>query len=185
VIRATIDTNVLASGFAGLEVRQSTPGAIVRHWRAGHFTLVISDHLLVELRRTFAKPYFTSRRSPTQIAAALTLLSREATVIVPGVDVAGVATHPEDDLVLATAATALVDYLITGTSRCNALAPIGTSALSRRANFLRCLSEKEPSVESEHPRTIESGLGLHCYLLSRRSGWSIADQRDQTCWRAR
>ena len=52
--------------------------------------------------------------SPAQIAAAVQLVAAEATVVVPTVTVAGVATHPEDDRVLAAAASARADYLVTG-----------------------------------------------------------------------
>jgi putative PIN family toxin of toxin-antitoxin system len=114
VIRATLDTNALASGFAGEAVPASTPGAIVRRWRAGRFELVVSPDILTELSRTFAKPYYTARRSRAQIAAAVQLVSAEATVVVPTVVVSGVATHPEDDRVLAAAVSARVDYLVTG-----------------------------------------------------------------------
>ncbi len=41
----------------------------------------------------------------------MALLEAEATVVVLTVPVTGVATHPEDDLVLSTAASAAADYL--------------------------------------------------------------------------
>jgi uncharacterized protein len=114
VIRATLDTNVLVSGLAGLEVPTSTPGAIVLHWLNDTFELVISAGILAELERTLTKPYYRSRRSPAQIEAAVRLIVRKATIVVPTITVSGVTTHPEDDLVLAVAASARVDYLVTG-----------------------------------------------------------------------
>jgi putative PIN family toxin of toxin-antitoxin system len=114
VIQATLDTNVLISGLAGLEVPTSTPGAIVRHWLNGAFELVTSAGILAELERTLTKPYYRSRRSPSQIAAVVSLVASEATIVVPTVMISGVTTHPEDDLVLAVAVSARVDYLVTG-----------------------------------------------------------------------
>lgn len=45
------------------------------------------------------------------VEAAVTLLLTEATLVEVTVSVDGVATHPEDDLVLATAASAAADFL--------------------------------------------------------------------------
>jgi uncharacterized protein len=114
VIRATLDTNVLVSGLAGLEVPASTPGAIVWHWLNDTFELVISAGILAELERTLTKPYYRSRRSPAQIEAAVRLIVSKATIVVPTITISGVTTHPEDDLVLAVAASARVDFLVTG-----------------------------------------------------------------------
>ena len=114
MIRATLDTNVLVSGLAGLDVPASTPGAIVWHWHNDTFELVISTSILAELERTLTKPYYRSRRSPAQIEAAVRLIVSKATFVVPTITISGVTTHPEDDLVLAVAASARVDYLVTG-----------------------------------------------------------------------
>jgi len=114
VIRATLDTNVLVSGLAGLDVPASMPGAIVWYWLNDTFELVISTSILAELERTLTKPYYRSRRSPAQIDAAVRLIVRKATFVVPTITISGVTTHPEDDLALAVAASARVDYLVTG-----------------------------------------------------------------------
>ena len=114
MIRATLDTNVLVSGLAGLTVPTSTPGAVFWHWLAGTFELVISADILAELERTLTKPYFRSRRSPEQIEATERLFTGGATMVEPTIVVSGVATHPEDDLVLAVVVSAGVDYLVTG-----------------------------------------------------------------------
>jgi predicted nucleic acid-binding protein len=113
VIRATLDTNLLVSGLALLTVPTSTPGAVFWHWLAGTFELVISADIMAELQRTLTKPYYLSRRSPEQIEATERLFTG-ATIIEPTIAVSGVATHPEDDLVLAVVVSADVDYLVTG-----------------------------------------------------------------------
>ena len=97
-----LDTNVLASGFVRHHPA-SPPVQLVDAWRAGIYTLVISDHILAELARTFAEPYFAQRLTLAQMAADLVLLRDEASPAPITAQVQGVATHPEDDLVLATA----------------------------------------------------------------------------------
>lgn len=106
MIVAVLDTNVLASGFIGEDKPDSTPGELMRRWRAKSFTLVVSQHILAELTDTFTDPYFTRRLSASTIADALDSLRIDAVVQPITVDVTGVASHAEDDVVLATALSA-------------------------------------------------------------------------------
>lgn len=114
MIRATIDTNVLASGF----IRPSPPpGRILQAWRLGVFAVVLSEHILDELERTLAEPYFSRHLSPAQRAANLALLRAEAFITPITSSISGVATHPDDDVVLATAISGGASFLITGDLR--------------------------------------------------------------------
>jgi predicted nucleic acid-binding protein len=57
-----------------------------------------------------------------------------AKIVVPSTTVAGVAPHPEDDLVLAAAVTAEADFLVTGDKRFLAVGSYaGVTILSPRA----------------------------------------------------
>lgn len=114
MIVAVLDTNVLASGILGITRPESTPGELLRRWRARAFTLVVSEPILTELIRTFTNPYFSSRLSPADIAAALARLQTDARIQPLTVEVTGVATHPQDDAILATALSARAPYLVTG-----------------------------------------------------------------------
>jgi putative PIN family toxin of toxin-antitoxin system len=114
VIVAVLDTNVLASGFIGEHKLDSIPGELVRRWRAKAFTLVLSEHILAELADTFTDPYFTRRLSASAIADALASLRLDTTIQPITVKVAGIASHAEDDVVLATALSARTSYLVTG-----------------------------------------------------------------------
>jgi len=76
--------------------------------------LVLSSEILAEVERTLGKPYFRARLSDDQIERALTLLRRRSHLVPVSVDVQSVATHPEDDLILATAISGPADYLVTG-----------------------------------------------------------------------
>ncbi|MCA9876778.1 MAG: PIN domain-containing protein [Thermomicrobiales bacterium] len=65
---AVLDTNVLVSGFIGADNPASTPGELIRRWRAKAFELVVSEHILSELADTFTDPYFARRRLLRQLS---------------------------------------------------------------------------------------------------------------------
>ncbi len=111
MIRAVLDTNVLVSGAL---TALTPPGQLLDAWRDGRFELVISEHLLNELLRTLQKPYFERRLSAGQIQAFVAAVREQATPTSIAVRVHGVASHPEDDLTLATAVSGHADYLVTG-----------------------------------------------------------------------
>lgn len=114
VIKALLDTNILVSGFASFKHPKRPPAQILHSWRNGLFELIISEDILVEVRETLRDPYFQSRLTPEDITEAVTLLSEETTITSVTAKVSGVATHPDDDLILAAAVSAGVDYLVTG-----------------------------------------------------------------------
>ncbi len=77
--------------------------------------LVVSEHILAELADTFTDPYFTSRLSASAIQEALDSLRPDTAIQPITVDViTGIASHAEDDVVLATALSARADCLVTG-----------------------------------------------------------------------
>lgn len=108
--RIVLDANVLAPGFVGTT---SASVRLIDLWRAGGYELVVSEHLLAELARVFADPYYAARVPAEQASRILALLRREAVLTPLNVPVAGVATHSEDDRVLATGLSGLADYLAT------------------------------------------------------------------------
>jgi putative PIN family toxin of toxin-antitoxin system len=111
VISTVLDTNILASGTL---TAGSAPGQILNAWRDGHFALIISDHIRDELTRTLQKPYFQRHLTSRQISDFFELLDAEAIYTPITAQIHGVASHPEDDLTLATAVSAKADYLVTG-----------------------------------------------------------------------
>jgi uncharacterized protein len=147
VIRTVLDTNVLAAGLVGLELGTSAPGIILARWLAGAgagpFELVVSTHILAGLEQTLTKPYFRTRRLLTQIEAAERFVHSVATVVVPTIDVSGVAPHPEDDLVLAAAVTAVADYLVTGDKRFLAVGSYAGVTILSPSAFLDLLETTE------------------------------------------
>lgn len=111
MISAVLDTNVLASGTI---IASTPPGQILNAWRNGQFELVLSTHIIDELEHTFQKNYFQNHLTKQEVTNFFDLLQNEATIIPITAKVQGVGTHPEDDLMIATAVSAKADYFITG-----------------------------------------------------------------------
>ncbi len=144
MIAATVDANVVASGF----VRpQSIPDAVLRAWLADRFRLVLSDFMIDEVDRTLASPYFAQRLSVEQRARNIALLRSRASIISITAEIHGVATHPEDDLVLATAVSAGVAYLVTGDKKLQRLRSYQGIAITSPRDFLDVLTD----VDGEQP----------------------------------
>jgi putative PIN family toxin of toxin-antitoxin system len=106
----TLDANALVAGVTGLRNIESTPGALVRAWRDGRFDLILSNHILHEVRRTLGSPYFRARLSPEDVNQFMDMLAADATIVALTMTVTG----PEDDLVPATALSGSAEYLVTG-----------------------------------------------------------------------
>ena len=138
MISAVLDTNVLASGTISAA---NAPGQILNAWHARKFELVTSAHIIEELTRTFQKPYFQKRLSSKATINFIDLLQNEAFVTPIIVKVQNVATHPEDDLTIATALSAKADYLVTGDQ--SLLNKVGNSykgvILTTPSDFLKIL----------------------------------------------
>jgi putative PIN family toxin of toxin-antitoxin system len=111
MIRATLDTNVLASGI--VTSAQTINGQAIQAWQDNKYTLVLSEEILTEFSRTLLQPYFSARLTAAQIEAILNLFRSEATIVSPIVSVEGVAPHPEDDPIIATALSGKAQYLVT------------------------------------------------------------------------
>lgn len=111
MIRATLDTNTLASA----AVAESGPlAAIVRAWRRGVLEIAISEHILAELERTLRKPYFVSHLSGADREGFLSLLRDFATFVEIIEPAPSVLPDAADNLVLATALSANVPFVVTG-----------------------------------------------------------------------
>jgi len=140
VIKAVIDTNVLVSGLVHTN-SATAPTIIIDAWVSGQFTLILSDHIRAELLRTLNKPYFKKRIAKQKIKRFIKLLDSlvKTTVIIE--EIHHTATHPEDDIILATAVNAKADYLVTGDKKL--LQKVGISFRDIRlvtpAEFLKLL----------------------------------------------
>ena len=114
IIKALFDTNVLVSGFASFKHPTRAPAQLLHALRTGLFELCISENIIAEFIETLCDRYFKRRLKPEDIDEAITLVSEECTIISITTPVQGVATHPEDDLVISAAISGKADYLVTG-----------------------------------------------------------------------
>lgn len=143
MIRALLDTNVLASGFVGYSRNERLPERLLRLWRGERFELVVSDDIAIELIRTLEIPYFRAHLTDADIMDAHRLVLEGATWGSATTDVDNVATHPEDDRILAAAVSAEVDYLVTGDSKLQRLGSYQGVAIVTPRAFLDMLELQE------------------------------------------
>jgi putative PIN family toxin of toxin-antitoxin system len=106
----TLDAYVLAPAFIG---EGGASARLIGMWQEEIFALVLSEHHLHELARAFKDPCFVRRLPPEEATAALLLLANDAHITELTIPVIGVATHPEDDLVLSTALSGNATMLCT------------------------------------------------------------------------
>lgn len=111
MIRATLDVNVLVSGFQG---KPGVPKALIDLWIHLAFDLVLSEHILEGLICAWQKPWFQVRLAPGDAHRALILLRNHALKVTPGIPVRGIGEDTEDDLVLSTALSGSAGFLVAG-----------------------------------------------------------------------
>lgn len=111
MIKATLDANVLVSGFVA---PQGVPGEILGHWGNITFELIISEHIIASAERAWQKPYFLARFTADEVAQSVARLRADGVIVAPATTVVGVAADEEDDLVLATAVAGEAAYVVTG-----------------------------------------------------------------------
>lgn len=149
MIRTVLDANSIASGAARFRRGEGPPALLLRAWQDRRYELIVSDHLLNEVRRTLTKPYFVAEVAPGDDTAILRALEEFATRTPITATVVGVATHPEDDLVLATAVSAGVDYLVTGDKQLQRIGRYEGVVIVSPRDFLTILDQ--PDEEKSTP----------------------------------
>lgn len=118
MIPITPDSNLVVSGFVRPD---RPPGRLVSAWRRKQVQFVLSEVLLSEVHHTFLKPYFRRTFSIDQVRENMEILQRAAFITSITESVRGIATHPEDDAVLATALSGGSQFLVTGDHKLLAL----------------------------------------------------------------
>jgi putative PIN family toxin of toxin-antitoxin system len=141
--RAVLDTNVLVSGFTEYRHPEGTPAQVLRRWREGGYLLLISDVIRMELGRTLRKPYYAARLTSEQVREIEELLETDAKFIEISDDVVDVATHPEDDSVLATAISGQAHVIVTGDRQLQRLGTYQGVAIVSPREFLDLLERLE------------------------------------------
>ena len=95
---------------------RGTPAKVLQAWRTGHFELITSLPLLLELREAISRPHLKdrSRLSLADIRDFLTLLTSAAFLVAPPEVVSALLRDPDDLAVLACALAGDAEYIVTG-----------------------------------------------------------------------
>ena len=111
MMRVVLDANVLVSGCPAPD---GVPGRLIAAWLHREFDLARSEHILAKVTIAWGNSYFRARYCEKEAQRALALLRRRGIFVIPiTVEVKGIASHAQDDLVLATAVSGRADYLVT------------------------------------------------------------------------
>lgn len=112
-LTATVDTNVLVSGIIRDE---GSPFILLEYWKTHRFELVTSSELIGELAGVLERAKILKYNIPqSTIKEIIALLYREATICVPTTKLPPVTIRdPKDLIVLGTALSGKVDFLVTG-----------------------------------------------------------------------
>ncbi|MHB8595447.1 MAG: putative toxin-antitoxin system toxin component, PIN family [Ktedonobacteraceae bacterium] len=112
-MKVVIDANTLAAA-AFRKVPPSIPTQIVLAWKTNRaFELIVSEYTLTEVKNTLKDPYFADRLKSHEIGTYIAGIRKDATLIPIRTHVNGVASHPQDDLVIATAIDGKADFIVT------------------------------------------------------------------------
>ena len=137
-MRVVLDTNILASAIRA----ERGPIALIREsWLSGLFCLHISQVILDELEHTLGNPYFSSRLGQEESHLYLTSLKATSAVHIIPSAVPRLASHEEDDFILATAKSASADFLITGDKHLQVLQCYEGTRILPPQPFSACLLE--------------------------------------------
>jgi putative PIN family toxin of toxin-antitoxin system len=136
-----LDANTLASG--AVAAPGTTLAEVIDRWMNDEYDVLLSQEILTELHHTLANPYFTARLTAKDRTSYLTLVAQHALFIPITAKVQGIATHPEDDVVLATAESAKASYLVTGDRKLQGLSRYKEIHILSPAAFLAVLRNRK------------------------------------------
>lgn len=145
MITAVLDANTLVSAIL---VPQGIPAELLRAAYNRDFACVSSAAIVAEVLRTLGRPRVRRKYHvpPHDLLRLKRFLESDLIAVPITVPVQGVATHPEDDLILATAVSAQADYLVTGDRQLLKLGSYrGVTIVSPRG-FLELLSTSGPEA---------------------------------------
>ena len=112
-MRLVVDTNILVSA---LLAAASLPAQLIVLWRTGRFDLLTTAEQLDELMRVTRYPKIRERLAPA-IAGRLVNDVRTLAITLDKLPVVEVSADPDDNYLLALAATGAADFLVTGDKR--------------------------------------------------------------------
>ncbi len=99
-----------------------------------------SEHLLSELTNAWRKPYWDERLTNEFILQTLVTIRRFGNLVVPTPGISGIATHWQDDIVIATAIAGNARYLVTGDKELLEIGRYQSVEIVTPAEFLELLA---------------------------------------------
>lgn len=130
MLRVVIDPGVL---IAALISPKGAPRALLQAWIEGAFELIVSSKLLSELERVLKREKFRSYVGLREVSQYLGLLRRFATIS-PDVELAQrLSPDPEDDYLLALAASQSASCVVSGDTHLTDLKQTPIPVLTPRA----------------------------------------------------
>ena len=143
MIRVVLDTNVIVSGLANFDNLDRAPARVLRLILQDQLDLISSGAIIREVSKTLSNPYFVQRVNRAATASVEALLLKRSLGDNLTISVQGVASHPEDDLILATALSAAADVLVTGDRMLLKLGSYEGVAIMSPSDFLAFLESQE------------------------------------------
>jgi putative PIN family toxin of toxin-antitoxin system len=138
VIRAVLDTNIFISAMIA---PGSVPTRILHAAYASVFLCLTSVVIADEVQRALSRDRIRRKYhlDVTEVTRLHGFLASDHLLVPITAEVQGVATHPEDDLILATAVSAQADYLVTGDRQLLALGDYERVQIISPRDFLAIL----------------------------------------------
>jgi len=133
-MRAVVDTGVLVNA---LIRRQGTTGAVLQALRDGHFSLVYSIDILVEIIEVLGREPIRTKYhvEPDDITALINLIRLRGELVTPGRRVQA-CRDPKDDKFLEAALAGHADCIVSGDADLLDLTPFENIPILRPAEFL-------------------------------------------------
>lgn len=140
MIPTVLDANVLVSGFPS---EGGTTADVLRRGLLRRYRLITSEHIIAAMLRAWERPYWSARFPTSERLRSVAILRARASIVIPVATVRGVATHAEDDIVLATAVAGNAAYLVTGDHGLLRLSLFAGVKIVPPMDFLSVLEERE------------------------------------------
>ena len=105
--RVVLDTNILVSGLLG-----GTATEVIKQWRAGAFTLIVSAEIMVEYEAVLRRPKF--KLPGWVIQELLGYIHEHAEWVTPDREIHKIARDPSDNKFLEAAVSGQANWLVSG-----------------------------------------------------------------------
>ena len=131
--KIVLDTNVIISAFGW----QGAPHEIFKKCIFGRLNLILSPHLLSEIKRALAYPKFNFDQD--EIDEFFSIVIETAEIVEPEITINLISQDPDDNRVLECAVTADSEFIISGDKHLLNLKEFGDIRILSPDEFLRSL----------------------------------------------